>query len=168
LQIDYRLAGGDPDRLRRYAEELVALAPDVIMSVGSVPIGPLLQATRTIPIVFSNVADPVGAGFVQSLARPGGNVTGFTNFEYSMSGKWVELLKQIAPHVSRVAVLRDSTVAAGLGQFGAIQTVAQSLGVDLTPVGVRDAVEIEHGITAFARSPDVGLIVTADWRLVAM
>ena len=161
LQIDYRLAGGDPDRLRRYAEELVALAPDVIMSVGSVPIGPLLQATRTIPIVFSNVADPVGAGFVQSLARPGGNVTGFTNFEYSMSGKWVELLKQIAPHVSRVAVLRDSTVAAGLGQFGAIQTVAQSLGVDLTPVGVRDAVEIEHRITAFARSPDVGLIVTA-------
>ena len=161
LQIDYRLAGGDPDRLRRYAEELVAFAPDVIMSVGSVPIGPLLQATRTIPIVFSNVADPVGAGFVQSLARPGGNVTGFTNFEYSMSGKWVELLKQIAPHVSRVAVLRDSTVAAGLGQFGAIQTVAQSLGVDLTPVGVRDAVEIEHGITAFARSPDVGLIVTA-------
>src|SRR5262245_51626199 len=113
LQIDYRLAGGDPDRLRRYAEELVALAPDVIMSVGSVPIGPLLQATRTIPIVFSNVADPVGAGFVQSLARPGGNVTGFTNFEYSMSGKWVELLKQIAPHVSRVAVLRDATVAAG-------------------------------------------------------
>ena len=161
LQIDYRLAGGDPDRLRRYAEELVALAPDVIMSVGSVPIGPLLQATRTIPIVFSNVADPVGAGFVQSLARPGGNVTGFTNFEYSMSGKWVELLKQIAPHVSRVAVLRDSTVAAGLGQFGAIHTVAQSLGVDLTPVGVRDAVEIEHRITAFARSPDVGLIVTA-------
>jgi len=161
LQIDYRLAGGDPDRLRRYAEELVALAPDVIMSVGSVPIGPLLQATRIIPIVFSNVADPVGAGFVQSLARPGGNVTGFTNFEYSMSGKWVQLLKQIAPHVSRVAVLRDSTVAAGLGQFGAIQTVAQSLGVDLTPVGVRDAVEIEHGITAFARSPDVGLIVTA-------
>ena len=161
LQIDYRLAGGDPGRLRRYAEELVAFAPDVIMSVGSVPIGPLLQATRTIPIVFSNVADPVGAGFVQSLARPGGNVTGFTNFEYSMSGKWVELLKQIAPHVSRVAVLRDSTVAAGLGQFGAIQTVAQSLGVDLTPVGVRDADEIEHGITAFARSPDVGLIVTA-------
>jgi putative ABC transport system substrate-binding protein len=161
LQIDYRLAGGDPDRLRRYAEELVALAPDVIMSVGSVPIGPLLQATRTIPIVFSNVADPVGAGFVQSLPRPGGNVTGFTNFEYSMSGKWVELLKQIAPHVTRVAVLRDSTVAAGLGQFGAIQTVAQSLGVDLTPVGVRDADEIEHGITAFARSPDVGLIVTA-------
>jgi len=161
LQIDYRLAGGDPDRLRRYAEELVAFAPDVIMSVGSVPIGPLLQATRTIPIVFSNVADPVGAGFVQSLARPGGNVTGFTNFEYSMSGKWVELLKQIAPHVSRVAVLRDSTVAAGLGQFGAIQTVAQSLGVDLTPVGVRDADEIERGIAAFARSPDVGLIVTA-------
>ena len=168
LQIDYRLAAGDPDRLRRYAEELVALAPDVIMAVGSVPIGPLLQATRTIPIVFSNVADPVGAGFVQSLARPGGNATGFTNFEYSMSGKWVELLKQIAPSVSRVAVLRDATVAAGLGQFGAIQTVAQSLGVDLTPVGVRDAVEIEHGITAFARSPDVGLIVTADWRLVAM
>jgi putative ABC transport system substrate-binding protein len=159
LQIDYRLAGGDPDRLRRSAEELVALAPDVIMSVGSVLIGPLMQTTRTIPIVFSTVADPVGAGFIQSLARPGGNVTGFTNFEYSMSGKWVELLKQNPP-VSRVAVLRESNVAAGLGQFGAIQTVAQSLGVDLTPVGVRDADEIEHGITAFARSPDVGLIVT--------
>ncbi len=161
LQIDYRLAAGDPDRLRQYAEELVSLAPDVIMAVGSVPIGPLLQATRTIPIVFSNVADPVGAGFVQSLARPGGNATGFTNFEYSMSGKWVELLKQIAPHVSRVAVLRDATVAAGLGQFGAIQTVAQSLGVDLTALGVRDSDEIERGVTAFARSPDVGLIVTA-------
>jgi putative tryptophan/tyrosine transport system substrate-binding protein len=161
LQIDYRLAAGDPDRLRQYAEELVSLAPDVIMAAGSVPIGPLLQATRTIPIVFSNVADPVGAGFVQSLARPGGNATGFTNFEYSMSGKWVELLKQIAPHVSRVAVLRDATVAAGLGQFGAIQTVAQSLGVDLTALGVRDSDEIERGVTAIARSPDVGLIVTA-------
>src|SRR5262249_32557538 len=144
LQIDYRLAAGDSDRLRRYAEELVALAPDVIMAVGSVPIGPLLQAARAIPIVFANVADPVGAGFVQSLARPGGNATGFTNFEYSMSGKWMELLKQVAPSVSRVAVLRDATVAAGLGQFGAIQTVAQSLGVDLTPLGVRDADEIER------------------------
>ena len=122
-----------PTALRRYAAELVALAPDVIVSVGSVTIAPLLQATRTIPIVLINVADPVGAGFVQSLARPGGNATGFTNFEYSMSGKWVELLKQLAPRVTRAAVLRDPTSAAGIGQFAAIQSVAQSLGVELTP-----------------------------------
>src|SRR6516162_7026631 len=161
LQIDYRLAGGDPDRLRRYAEELVALAPDVIMSVGSVPIGPLLQATRIIPIVFSNLADPVGAGFVQSLARPGGNATGFTNFDYSMSGKWVELLKQIAPSATRVVVLRDPATAAGIGQFAAIQSVAQSIGLELTPIGVRDVGEIERGIASFARSGNGGLIVTA-------
>ena len=161
LQIDYRLAGGTADPIRRSAAELVALAPDVIMTFGSLTIGPVQQATRTIPIVFVNVADPVGAGIVQSLARPGGNATGFTNFEYSMSGKWVELLKQIAPPVTRAVVLRDSTSAAGMGQFGAIQSVAQSLGIELTPVGVRDIDEIERGVSAFARSANGGLIVTA-------
>ena len=161
LQITYRSSGGEAAFIRQYAAELVALAPDVIMTVGSVTLGPVQQATRTIPIVFVNVADPVGAGFVQSLARPGGNTTGFTNFEYSMSGKWVELLKQIAPRVTRVAVLRDPTVAAGIGQFSAIQSVAQSLGVELTPFSVRDVAEIEHDVAAFARSGNGGLIVTA-------
>src|SRR5262249_24330248 len=128
---------------------------------GSVTIGFVQQATRTIPIVFINVADPVGAGFVESLARPGTNATGFTNFEYSMSGKWVELLKQNAPSITRAVVLRDAAAAAGVGQFGAIRSVAQSLGVELTPVSVRDVAEIERGITAFARSANGGLIVTA-------
>src|SRR5262245_22808437 len=126
LQIDYRFAGGDITRVRQFASELVALAPDVIVTVGSITVAPMQQATRTIPIVFTNFADPVGAGLVQSLARPGGNATGFLNFEYSMSGKWVELLKQIAPHVVRAAVLREITAAAGVGQFAAIQGVAQS------------------------------------------
>jgi putative tryptophan/tyrosine transport system substrate-binding protein len=161
LQIDYRSPGGDASSIRRDAAELVALAPDVILSVGSSTTGLLLQATNTIPIVFVNLADPVGAGFVQSLARPGGNATGFTNYEYSMSGKWVELLKQIAPNVTRVAVIRDPTLAAGIGQFSAIQSVAQSLGVELTPVSVRDAGEVERGVAAFARSGNGGLIVTA-------
>jgi putative ABC transport system substrate-binding protein len=161
LQIDYRSAGGDADSIRRHAAELVALAPDVIMTVGSLTVAPVQQATRTIPIVFTNVADPVGAGFVQSLTRPGGNATGFTNFEYSMSGKWVELLKQIAPGVTRAAVIRDAAAAAGIGQFSAIQSAAQSLGVELAPVGVRDVAEIERGVTAFARSGNGGLIVTA-------
>jgi putative ABC transport system substrate-binding protein len=161
LQIDYRFAGGEADRIRQYAAELLALAPDVIMTVGSSTVAPMQQATRTIPIVFTNLADPVGAGIVQSLARPGGNATGFTNFEYSMSGKWVELLKQIAPHVTRAAVLRDITAAAGMGQFGAIRSVAQSLGVELTPLGVRDAGELERNMAAFARSGNGGLIVTA-------
>jgi putative ABC transport system substrate-binding protein len=162
LQIDYRSPGGDASSIRRDAAELAALAPDVILSVGSSTTGLLLQATNTIPIVFVNLADPVGAGFVQSLARPGGgNATGFTNYEYSMSGKWVELLKQIAPNVTRVAVLRDPTLAAGIGQFSAIQSVAQSLGVELTPVSLRDAGEIERGLAAFARSGNCGLIVTA-------
>ena len=158
LQIDYHWPGGEAASIRRDAAELVALAPDVILSVGSSTTGLLLQATNTIPIVFVNLADPVGAGFVQSLARPGGNATGFTNYEYSMSGKWVELLKQIAPNVTRVAVLRDPTLAAGIGQFSAIQSVAQSLGVELTPVSVRDAGD---GVAAFARSGNGGLIVTA-------
>ena len=131
------------------------------MPIGSATVAPVQQATRTIPIVMVNVADPVGAGFVQSLARPGGNATGFTNFEYSMSGKWVELLKQIAPRVKRAAVLRDPTSAAGIGQFAAIQSVAQSLGVELTPFGVRDTDELERGVAAFARSGNGGLIVTA-------
>lgn len=131
------------------------------MTVGSLTMGPMQLATQTIPIVFVNLADPVGAGFVQSLARPGGNATGFTNYEYSMSGKWVELLKQIAPNVKRVAILRDPTSAAGIGQFSAIQSAAQSLGVNLTPVSVRDAGEIERGVAAFARSDNGGLIVTS-------
>jgi len=161
LQIDYRLAGGTTDKLRQHAAEMVASAPDLIMTVGSVTVAPVLQATRTIPTVMVNVADPVGAGFVQSLARPGGHATGFTNFEYSMSGKWVELLKQIAPGLTRATVLRDPTAAAGIGQFVGIQSVAQSLGVELTPVGVRDVEEIERGVTAFARAGNGGLIVTA-------
>ena len=161
LQIDYRWPGGDAAPIRRDAAELIALAPDVLLAVGSSTTGPLQQATHTIPIVFVNLADPVGAGFVQSLARPGGNATGFITYEYSMSGKWLELLKQIAPRVTRVAVLRDPATAAGIGQFSAIQSVAQSLGVELTPFSVRDAGEIERGIAAFARSGNGGLIVTS-------
>jgi putative ABC transport system substrate-binding protein len=161
LQIDYRFAGGEADRIRRYAAELVALAPDVILTVGSIAVAPMQQATHTIPIVFTGLTDPVGAGIVQGLARPGGNATGFTNFEYSMSGKWVELLKQIAPNVRRAAVLRDPTAAAGIGQFAAIQSVAQSLGVELTPVSVRDTAELERSMAAFARSANGGMISTA-------
>ena len=150
---------------RKYAAELVALAPDVILAPGSTTVGPLLQATRTVPIVFATVLDPVGAGFVDSLARPGGNATGFIAFEYSMSGKWLELLKQIAPSVTRVAVLRDPATAAGIGQFAAIQSVAPSLGVEVSPINVRDAGEIERAVAAFARAPNGGLIVTASARV---
>jgi putative tryptophan/tyrosine transport system substrate-binding protein len=160
LHIDLRLAGGNPADVTRYASELVALAPDAILAFGSATVAPLQRETRTIPIVFVNVADPVGAGLVESMSRPGGNTTGFTNFEYSMAGKWVELLKQIAPVLTRAAVLRDSKAAAGLGQFGAISAAAQSLGVELIPVGVGDLGEIERGVTAFARSSNGGLIVT--------
>jgi putative tryptophan/tyrosine transport system substrate-binding protein len=160
LQIDIRLAGGNAADVRRYASELVALVPDAILAVGSATVAPLQQATRTIPIVFVNVADPVGAGLIESLSRPGGNTTGFTNFEYSMAGKWVELLKQIAPRLTRAAVLRDSTAAAGLGQLGAISAAAQSLGIELVPVGVGDLGEVERGVTAFARLANGGLIVT--------
>src|SRR3974377_2031832 len=160
LKIETRNVGGDRDRLRRYAAELIALTPDVIVSVGSVTVAPLQQATRTIPIVFVNVPDPIGAGFVQSMAHPGGNITGFLNFEYSMSGKWAELLKEIAPNVTRALVFRDPATAAGIGQFGAIRSVAQSLGVELTPVNVRDIDEIEHSVAAFARSANGGVIVT--------
>jgi ABC-type uncharacterized transport system substrate-binding protein len=160
LRIDTRWAVADADRIRKYAAELVALAPDVILAPGSATTGPLLQATRTIPIVFTTIPDPVGAGFVESLARPGGNATGFIAFEYGLGAKWLELLKQIAPGVTRVAVLRDSAVAAGIGQFGAIQSVAPSFGVELSPVSVRDATEIKRGVTAFARGSNGGLIVT--------
>jgi putative ABC transport system substrate-binding protein len=161
VQIDYRWgASGDAERIRRYAAELLSLAPDVIFASGTANVGPVLQATRTVPIVFSNVADPVGAGFVDSLARPGGNATGFIQFEYGLSGKWLELLKEIAPRVARAAVVRDASISAGLGQFGAIQAVAPSLGVETSPINVRDASEIEGAITAFARSANGGLIVT--------
>ena len=160
LKIEIRQVGSDLDRLRRYAAELVALAPDVIFSIGSLTVASLQQATRTIPIVFMNVTDPVGAGFVESMAHPGGNITGFSNFEYSMSGKWAELLKQIAPNVTRALVFRDPTSAAGIGQFAAVRSVAQSLGVELTPVNVRDTDEIERAVAAFARSGNGGVIVT--------
>jgi len=164
LRIDHRWAAGDTDRFHRYAEELLALAPDVILAAATPSVQALQQATRTVPIVFAIVADPVGAGFVDSLARPGGNATGFTPFEYGISGKWLELLKEIAPRVTRVAVLRDLTI--GLGQLGAIQSVAPSLGVELTPIGVGDAGQIERTVAAFARSPNGGLIVTASTSAV--
>jgi putative tryptophan/tyrosine transport system substrate-binding protein len=160
VQIDTRWAAGDAERFRRYGAELVALAPDVILAVGAAAVGPLQQATHTVPIVFVNTSDPVGAGFVESLARPGGNATGFLLYEYGTSGKWLELLKEIAPRVTRVAVLRDSALAAGTGQLGAIQAVVPSFGVELRPVDVRDAPEIERAVAAFARVSDGGLIVT--------
>ncbi len=160
LRIDIRSPGGNPDNIRKYAAELVALAPDLIFSSGSAAVGPLLQATRTVPIVFVLVPDAVGAGFVDSLARPGGNATGFSTFEYGMGAKWLELLKEIAPRVTRVGVIRDPAIAAGIGQFGAIQAVAPSFGVEVSPVNVRDAPEIERAVTAFARSATDGLIIT--------
>ena len=160
LHIDIRWAGGDGERIRRHAAELTALTPDAIIAVGSATVTPLQQTTRTIPIVFVNVPDPVGAGFVDSLSRPGGNITGFTNFEYGISGKWLELLKEIRPGLTRAAVVRDSAITAGIGQWGAIQSVAPSLGVELSPVNMRDTAEIERAVTAFARAGGGGLIVT--------
>jgi putative ABC transport system substrate-binding protein len=160
VRVDFRLAGIDADTLRKHAAELVALAPDVILAQSSPAIAPLLQATRTVPIVFTLIGDPVGAGYVDSLAHPGGNATGFTVFDYSIGGKWLELLKEIAPRVTRVAVLREAALAAGPAQFGAAQTVAPSLGMELRPVDTRDAGEIERAITAFARGPNGGLLVT--------
>jgi putative ABC transport system substrate-binding protein len=162
VRIDYRWAAADADRHRTYAAELVALAPDVILAAGSQSVAALLQTTRTVPIVFVNVIDPVGAGYVASLARPGGNATGFTLFEYSLSGKWLELLKEIAPNLTRIAILRDAAIAAGIGQFAAIQAMAPpSFGVELSPIDVRDAGEIERAVAAFARESNGGLIVTS-------
>jgi ABC-type uncharacterized transport system substrate-binding protein len=160
LRIDYRWGAGDPDRYRQYAAELLALAPDVILANSSAALASLLQATRTVPIVFTTVADPVGAGYVDSLARPGGNATGFIVFEYSIAAKWLELLKEIAPHVTRAMVFRQSAIAAGPGQFGVIQAAAPSLGVDLRVADVRDAREIERAVTTFAQGSNGGLIVT--------
>jgi putative ABC transport system substrate-binding protein len=160
VRIDIRWTAGNADDIRKYAAELVALGPDVILATGSATLGPLLQATRTVPIVFAHVADPVGAGFVDSLARPGGNATGFLLFEYATSAKWLGLLKEIAPGVTRVAVIRDAAITAGIGQFGAIQTAAPSVGVEVSPVNVRDVGEIDRALTAFARSSNGGVIVT--------
>jgi putative ABC transport system substrate-binding protein len=160
-RIDIRWAAGNADEIRRHATELAALEPDVILAHGSATVGPLLQATRTVPIVFVYVPDPVGAGYVDSLSHPGGNATGFIAFEYGISVKWLELLKQIAPAVTRVAVIRDPAITAGIGQFGAIQAVAPSVGVVVSPVNVRDAGEIERALAAFAHTSNSGLIVTA-------
>jgi putative ABC transport system substrate-binding protein len=162
VRIDTRWATTNADDIRKHAVELAALAPDVILAgTGTTTVAPLLQATRTVPIVFVLVIDPVGAGFVASLARPGGNATGFLMFEYGLSGKWLEVLKQVAPGVKRVAVLRDATIASGIGQFGAIQSAAPSLGMEATPVNVRDIDEIERDIAAFARSSNGGVVVPA-------
>jgi putative ABC transport system substrate-binding protein len=160
VRIDVRWGENDVERDRKYAGELVALAPDVILASGTLSVTALQRVTRAVPIVFVRVSDPVGAGVVDTLARPGGNVTGFMNFEYSLSGKWLELLKQIVPRLTHAAVLRDVTNPAGIAQFGAIRSTASSLGVDVSPISVRDAGEIERAVADFARSPNGGLIVT--------
>ena len=161
VRIDTRWTGANAADARRHAAELAAVAPDVILAHGASTVRPLLEATRTVPIVFSTIADPVGAGFVDSLARPGGNVTGFMEFEYSQSGKWLELLKDMVPGMTRAAVLRETSQGSGTNQFAAIQAVAPSLRVEVTPVGLRDTNDIERALSAFARSPNGGLIVTA-------
>jgi putative ABC transport system substrate-binding protein len=160
VQIDYRWGAGDADRIRKLAAELVELAPDVILSAGSPSVAALQQATSTVPVVFVTVVDPVSSGFVDSLARPGGNITGFHLYEYSIAGKWLELLKDVAPNMIRAAVIRDAALTAGGGQLGVIQAVAPSVGVEVTPINVRDGSEIERAITAFARSLNGGLVVT--------
>jgi putative ABC transport system substrate-binding protein len=161
LHVDVRWAAGNAAKARQHAAELVALAPDVIFASGGAMMGPLLQATRTVPIVFTIVTDPVGTGLVDSLSRPGGNATGFMMFEYSLCGKWLALLKEIAPGITRAAVLRDTAITSGIGQFAVIQSVAPSVGVDVSPVNLGDAAEIERAVAAFARSPNVGLVVAA-------
>jgi len=161
LRIEIRWAGGGSGPMQRHVAELVALAPDVIMAAGASATGPLLQATRTIPVVFTIVPDPVGAGFVETLAKPRGNATGFTSFEYGIGGKWLELLKELAPRVTRVAVARDSTTTAGIGQWSAIQTASATLGMQVTPINLRDVDELERAIVEFARIPNGGLIVTS-------
>jgi putative ABC transport system substrate-binding protein len=166
LQIEPRWGAADPASVRKYAAELIGSGPDVIVSSGTVSLTQLLQETRTVPIVFVNVADPVGAGFVNSLSRPGGNATGFMQFEYSLSAKWLELLKQMVPAVTRAAVLRDAALTSGTGQFAVIQSVASSVGVEVSPVNVRDAGEIERAVAAFARFPNAGLVVTSSALVV--
>jgi putative tryptophan/tyrosine transport system substrate-binding protein len=160
LQIDYRWSGGNEDETRKDAAELVALTPDVIFASGSAAVGPLRRATRTVPIVFALVIDPVGSGYVNSMARPGGNVTGFTPFNYSIGAKWLELLKEIAPSVTQAAVIRDPAITAGIGMWGAIQSVSPAVAIEVSPINVGDAGEIERALTDFARSPNGGLIVT--------
>jgi putative ABC transport system substrate-binding protein len=166
IQIDYRWSGGTEDAIQKDAAELVSLAPDVIFALGSSAVGPLRRATRTVPIVFTAVADPVGAGFVESLARPGGNITGFTPYEYSIGGKWLELLKEIAPNVTRAAVLRDPTTSSGLGLWAGIQSVSRVVSIEVSPVNMGEAGEIERSLAAFARSPNGGLIMTGSWLAV--
>jgi len=161
VQIDYRFSAGDPNSIRKHVAELAALSPDVIVASGAATMPAVMQAVPNVPIVFTRVVDPVGAGFVESMARPGGNVTGLVMLEYSMTGKYLDLLREIAPRVTRVAVLRDPAISSGTGQFGAIQSAAQSLRMDVTPVSVRDAALIERAITAFAQAPNGGLIATA-------
>jgi putative ABC transport system substrate-binding protein len=162
LRVDTRWTGGSgsADRMRESAAELAALAPDVILATGSAATGPLLQATRSVPIVFVHTPDPVGAGFVSSMSRPGGNATGFINFEYAIGAKWLEVLKEIAPRVTRAAIVRDAAITAGIGMWGAIQAVAPSLGIDVTPVNMHEVGEIERAIAAFAQTPNGGMIVT--------
>ena len=161
IRVDYRWGGGDADRIRRSAAELVALGPDAILAVSSEVVGAFQQATHTVPVVFASVADPVGAGFVDSLARPGGNITGFLLFEFGLAGKWLDVLKEIAPTVTRAAVIRDPKTPAGIGQWAVIEAMAPSVGVELSLINIRDAGEIEHDIIGFARSSNGGLIVTA-------
>ena len=161
LQVDRRITDGDAGLARQYAQELVALAPEVILTTGSAGLVPLLQVTRTIPIVFTIVPDPVGAGFVDSLARPGGNATGFVQFEFGLSAKWLELLKEVAPDVTRVAVLREPGITAAIAQFAALQAVAPSLRIELVPLNFRDQADIERTVASFVRSPNDGMIVTS-------
>ena len=165
VMIDYRWGAGDPERIRKYAAELVALAPDVILASGGTTLGPLRRVSRTVPMVFTGAGDPVGAGFVDSLARPGGNATGFMSFEWNISGKWLELLKEIAPNVTRAVVLRDTELGSGAHQFAVIQAAAPSLRVEVNPVNVGDAAEIERAVAAFARAPNGGLIATGGGRM---
>ena len=160
LRIDIHWATADAANIRKHTTELVALAPDVVLAAGASTVGPMLQVTRTIPVVFPTAVDPVGAGFVDNLAQPGGNATGFLLYEYSLGGKWLELLKQVAPDVTRVGVLRDSTTPSGSGQLGAIQAAASSFGLEVHPLNIRDAQEIEREIAAFGQSPKGGLILT--------
>jgi putative tryptophan/tyrosine transport system substrate-binding protein len=161
VRFEIRRGGGDPNTIHKYAAELAGGASDVIVAVGGTATGELLHATHTVPVVFTIVPDPIGSGFVRSLSRPGGNATGFLQFEFHLSGKWLELLKQITPRLTRAAILRDGTVPAGAGQLAVIQSVAPSLGVEITPIDVQNVVQIEHDVTAFARPSESGLVVTS-------